>query len=80
MNEGEGRPSRHLYLKCPACEGEGEIAPPESGGTPEMGVAACPGCGGGGYIRIGLTLGQLDRLMAAGRERNRCSASSASTC
>ena len=70
MNKiGEKWMAKALYEHCPICDGEGEVAPSKFRGSwkPEVvpdgrGNAVCPGCDGEGFIEVGLTVGQVERM------------------
>jgi hypothetical protein len=67
--------SKDLYEKCEICKGTGALAPDRKGLHVDLcrgqtlekradGQFVCPACGGSGFIGIGLTVGQVERMRA----------------
>lgn len=61
--------AKELYEQCPICDGDGEIPDGKFSGpyartqtTP--GNIECPGCVGNGFVAVGLTVGQVERMKA----------------
>jgi hypothetical protein len=62
--------AKELYEICPLCDGTGAILTPgllartSKLEKREDGRYVCVGCGGTKYIKIGMTVGQLERMHA----------------